>query len=243
MNIEKLISTTQPGLYESSGEYKEYYPYIFAGTCFAIRSHGRTYIVTAKHCSVNCELSPLDLLYAKHETSDEFFGYDQSSTINAPDSQKYADLIALRISEDESRIALKLPCLDLTNPYLCIDLSTEDINDVIIRGYPYINPNYSIDYDSGKIKYSGYRTNKMTHVRKGSLEHCTYIKMETPIHPELTSPNKKINANGMSGSPVYALDKNNNIRFAGTIIGYNDMTDEYLIVNSYIIKEFLHKSA
>ncbi len=48
----------------------------------------------------------------------------------------------------------------------------------------------------------------------------------------------------MSGSAVYGLDRHGNIRFGGTVIEFNEYTNEYMVIDSAVLAGVLgHENA
>jgi hypothetical protein len=58
------------------------------------------------------------------------------------------------------------------------------------------------------------------------------LKVKTPT-PEGMSPD------GMSGSAVYGVDHNGNAKLAGTVIEYNSITNEFLVIDSIVLSKML----
>ena len=63
------------------------------------------------------------------------------------------------------------------------------------------------------------------------------VKVKTPF-PEGFSPI------GMSGSALYGMDRNGNVRFSGTVIEFNEYTNEYMVIDASILSGVLgHENA
>ena len=63
------------------------------------------------------------------------------------------------------------------------------------------------------------------------------VKVKTPF-PEGFSPI------GMSGSALYGMDRNGNVRFGGAVIEFNEYTNEYMVIGAAILPGLLgHENA
>lgn len=63
------------------------------------------------------------------------------------------------------------------------------------------------------------------------------VKVKTPF-PEGFSPI------GMSGSALYGMDRNGNVRFGGTVTEFNEYTNEYMVIGAAILSGLLgHENA
>lgn len=58
------------------------------------------------------------------------------------------------------------------------------------------------------------------------------VKVKTPF-PEGFSPI------GMSGSALYGMDRSGNVRFGGTVIEFNEYTNEYMVIGAAILSGLL----
>lgn len=233
--IPTILESTKPVLYETGYEQ---WPYAYAGSCFPVRWKENLYIVSAFHCFENHQVNPENTLYPIPGNSNEFFGFccQLRAKLNEAKDLKHHDQILLQVSTDihnnEQRNLVK--AIDLSDTKSIISLSNKEIVDVWLRGFPLDNPNHEINYEEGKIRQQAYVTNGYTSSRKSLFDFCHMLKVKTPI-PDGMSPN------GMSGSPVYATDQRNKIYLAGTVIEYNIATDEFLIIDSSVIRELLNR--
>ena len=230
-----ILKSTQPLLYET--EYEDW-PYSYAGTCFPVRWKNDLYIVSALHCYENYAINPECTCYPIPINEREFFGFCR--TLKARDkiveNRKHSDQILLKVASDiHSEEQLNsVEALDLSDAQSIIFLLDQGIKDVWLQGYPFGNPSHRIDETT--IMKQAYVTNGLEYIKKSSFDHCYFLKVKTPT-PNGVSPN------GMSGSPVYALDQYDRIRLAGTIIEYNCYTNEFLVIGSFILRETFKKDA
>lgn len=233
MNVPKILESTKPLLYETG--YDDW-PYAYAGSCFPVRWKNQLYIVSAFHCFENHQVQPEATLYPIPMRQEDFFGYCcklRGKAHGAKDSKHY-DQILLQVSQSihsNSEID-SVNALDLSEPESIISLSCPDVVDVWLRGFLSENSNHSVDYESGIIKQQAYVTNGLLSSRKSLFAHCYMLKVKTPV-PAGVSPN------GMSGSAVYAVDKRGTVKFAGTVIEYNQFTAEFLVIDSVVLSGLL----
>jgi hypothetical protein len=235
MDIPKILESTKPVLYETG--YDEW-PYSYAGSCFPVRWGSNLYIASAFHCYDNHKVNPEDTLYPIPIESDNFFGFCCILRARANDANdlKHYDQILLQVSSEiNSDDQLKsVFAIDLSSAESIIDLSSKEVTDVWLRGYLSENPSHEISYDERKIKQQAFVTNGIVSSRKSSSDYCHMLKVKTPT-PGGYSPD------GMSGSPVYATDKQGNTRLAGVVIEFNIYTEEYLVIGSEVLRELLRR--
>ena len=235
MDIPKILDSTKPVLYETG--YEEW-PYSYAGSCYPVRWKSNLYIVSAFHCYENHQVKPEDTLYSIPIEQDNFFGFCCTLRAKVEDTNdlKHYDQILLQASpEIHSEEQLNsVDAMDLSNPDSIISLLDNGIKDVWLRGYLSENPLHEVNYDERKIKQQAYVTNGMVSARKSTFDHCQMLKVKAPT-PEGYLPD------GMSGSPVYAKDKNGKIKIAGTVIEFNMYTEEFMVIDSQIIRELLSR--
>lgn len=233
MAIEDLLNSTMPLLCETGDEE---WPYAFAGTCFPVKWKRNTYIISAGHCYKNHELNPTQTLYPIPEDKRTYFGF--SDLIHGTNQNtKCLDQIAIQISNKlhPSSQTNLINALDLSNINCIANTTNPETVDVLIRGYPFGNPLHKIDYELSNIKSQAYVTDSYISTRPSNFNECIYIKFDKP------KPNN-IDANGMSGSPIYSLDKIGNIKYSGMIIEFNALTGEYLAIGPNILYELLRQA-
>lgn len=102
------------------------------------------------------------------------------------------------------------------------------LSDVWLRGFVFDNPAHEVCYENSKIRQQAYVTNGMVSSRNSTFDNCHMVKVKTPI-PDGFSPR------GMSGSAVYGVDLHGNIRFGGTVIEFNEYTNEYMVIDSAVL--------
>ena len=235
MHIPKILESTKPVLYETG--YDEWL-YSYAGSCFPVRWKNNIYIVSAFHCYENHQVKPEDTLYPIPKKLDEYFGFCCTLRAKVDDTKdlKHYDQILLQVSpEIHSEDQLKsVDAIDLSAAESIIDLSDNEIADVWLRGYLSENPSHEINYNERKIKQQAFVTNGIVSSRKSTFDYCHMVKVKTPT-PDGYSPD------GMSGSPVYVTDNNGKIRFGGVVIEFNIYTEEYMVIDSRVIRELLGK--
>ena len=235
MDTPPILEATKPILYETG--YDEW-PYSYAGSCFPVRWGNKLYIVSAFHCFENHQLKPEDTLYPIPTDKNDFLGFcfTLRAKIEEAEDSKHYDQILLEVSTDiHSEEQLNsVGAIDLSNIGSIITPSDKEINDVWLRGYLSENPSHEISYDERKIKQQAYLTNGIVSARQSAFKFCQLLKVKTPT-PEGYSPD------GMSGSPVYATDQQGKIKFAGTIIEFDIYTEEYLVIDSSVIRELLSR--
>lgn len=237
-NVPKILKSTQPLLYETGFEE---WPYAYAGSCFPVRWKGSLYIVSAYHCYENHQIAPENTLYSTPSGQRSFFGFCNTlrGKVQGTSDQRHYDQIALEVScELHSNTDLdSVVALDLSTPNNSISLSDSSLIDVWLRGLVFDNPAHELCYENRKIRQQAYVTNGMVSSRKSTFDHCHMVKVKTPI-PEGFSPR------GMSGSAVYGVDRHGDIRFGGTVIEFNDYTNEYMVIDSAVLAGVLgHENA
>lgn len=237
-DVPKILKSTQPLLYETGFEE---WPYAYAGSCFPVRWKGSLYIVSAYHCYENHQIAPENTLYSTPSDQRSFFGFCNTlrGKVQGTSDQRHYDQIALEVScEIHSKTDLdSVVALDLSTPNNSISLSDSSLSDVWLRGFVFDNPAHEVCYENSKIRQQAYVTNGMVSSRKSTFDHCHMVKVKTPI-PEGFSPR------GMSGSAVYGVDRHGNIRFGGTVIEFNEYTNEYMVIDSAVLAGVLgHENA
>ncbi|MDX8399041.1 MAG: hypothetical protein R8K20_02185, partial [Gallionellaceae bacterium] len=224
----QILNSTKPILYKTG--YDEW-PYAYAGSCFPVRWQNKLYIVSAFHCFENHQVEPEATLYPIPIKQNHFYGYccTLRAKINEAKDLKHYDQILLQVSpniHNDSELA-SVHAFDLSDSQNLISLSSQGISDVWLRGFLLENPGHEVDYETCKIRQQAYVTNGFVSSRKALFDYCNMLKVKTTI-PDGMSPN------GMSGSAVYAKDSNGNVRFAGTVIEHNSLTDEFLVIDSIV---------
>lgn len=229
----KILDSTKPILYETG--YDEW-PYAYAGSCFPVRWKNKLYIVSAFHCFENHQIEPETTLYPIPIKQDHFFGFccKLRAKVNEEKDLKHYDQILLQVSGDihSNKEFNSVNAFDLSDPQKLISLSSQDLSDIWLRGFLLENPDHAVDYETYKIRQQAYVTNGFVSSRKSLYDYCHMLKVRTPV-PKGMSPN------GMSGSAVYAVDKNDSVRFAGTLIEHNSFTNEFLVIDSIVLSELL----
>jgi len=235
IEIPSILESTKPILYETG--YDEWM-YSYAGSCFPVRWGMNLYIVSAFHCYENHKVKPEDTLYPIPINQNEFFGYccTLRAKIDEANDLKHYDQILLQVSREVHGVEQISSVItnDLSDINSIICLSSREIKDVWLRGYLIENDLHEVDYAQKKIKQQAYVTNGLVSSRKSFFDFCHMLKVKTPV-PVGYAPN------GMSGSPVYATDQSGKTRLAGTVIEYNSYTDEFLVIDSSVIRELLRR--
>ena len=240
--LNKILNYTKPLLYDT--DYQGY-EYANAGSCFLLKWQEKLYIISAKHCFKNHKVKAKDIMYPI-PNSEYFLGINNQFDICS--QKEYADQLILEVKLDNlSKILFNsLDIIDLSYQNSIISFDDTRIKDVYLRGFPLNNDNHTFYHEKNnkKIIQQAYLTNSFIKTRKSPYEYCYFLKMKQPTYNYIEghdNENAK-QANGMSGSPVYAIDINNNIRFAGIIIEYHKATSEYLVINAHITQELLSKA-
>jgi len=232
-NIQEILQSTMPLLYDTGFQD---YPYAYAGSCFPVRWGEKLYIVSAYHCYKNHEVTPEHTLYPIPSNSTSFFGFRNKlrGKVNGANDENHFDQIALEVSSDihDKTARDSVKALDLRIPGNSISLSDPSLKEVWLRGFPFDNPAHEICYQHHNIQSQAYATNGLISSRKSLSDHCHMIKVKTPI-PNNRSPR------GMSGSAVYGLDQTGNFRFGGTVIAFNEYTNEYMVIDAAILSGVL----
>lgn len=235
MKTPNILDSTQPILYETG--YEEW-PYAYAGSCFPVRWKNYLYIVSAFHCFENHQVEPERTLYPIPTDTKLFFGFccKLRAKANEANSLKHYDQILLQVSyEIHSNEQLSsVIATDLSKSDSIISLSSIEVVDVWLRGFLFENPAHEVDYGKSKIRQQAYVTNGYVSSKKSLSDYCHMLKIKTPT-PEGISPN------GMSGSAVYGVDRNGNARLAGTVIEYNSLTNEFLVIDSIVLSKLLEE--
>lgn len=234
-DIPEILKSTQPLLYETGFEE---WPYAYAGSCFPVRWGSTLYIVSAFHCYENHQVVPEDTLYAIPSDQRNFFGFCNKlcGKVEETNDLKHYDQIALEVSTEIHQAAdlESVVALDLSKANSSISPSDASIRDIWLRGFAFDNSKHAICYEKCKIQQQAYVTNGMVASRKSIYKYCHMVKVRTPI-PDGFSPR------GMSGSAVYGRDRQGNVRFAGTVIEFNECTDEYLVIDPAVLRGVLGK--
>lgn len=235
LSTPEILNSTMPILYETG--YSDW-PYGLSGSCYPVRWKSTLYIISAFHCFKNFQIKPESLLYPFPRTRTSFLGFTEvlRAKLNQSNDDKHYDQVMLKVSEHELLEEIhEVNALDLSVESSVIDPISEDVKEVWLRGYPLENPGHGIDFELEKIRTQAFVTNGLIATRRSLYEHCYYLKVKTPF-PSGMGPN------GMSGSAVYIRDKGNNVRLAGTIIEYNDLTNEYLAIDAKILQGALRSA-
>ncbi|NTU49956.1 MAG: hypothetical protein HGA87_03550 [Desulfobulbaceae bacterium] len=229
----KILDSTKPILYETG--YEEW-PYAYAGSCFPVRWKNKLYIVSAFHCFENHQVEPEATLYPIPVKQDHFFGYCcmLRAKVNEAKDLKHYDQLLLQVSHDihSDKEIGSVNAFDLSDSQSLISLSSPDVLDVWLRGFLLENPGHEVDYEALKIRQQAYVTNGLVSSRNSLFNYCHMLKVKTPVPAGMS-------LNGMSGSAAYAVDKNGNVKFAGTVIEHNSFTDEFLVIDSLVLSELL----
>ena len=231
-----IINSTKPVLYDTG--YEEW-PYAYAGSCYPVRWGKNLYIISAHHCYKNHDVKPEKTLYPIPSSDPlQFYGFNFKLTAQLKniEDEKHEDQVILVVSSDlHTQDTLDLPnAIDLSDAGNIVSLSEPGIKDVWLRGYLLDNPSHKIDYENKKIKPQAYVTNGIISSRDSGSDFCHLLKVKTPF-PEGLSPN------GMSGSPVYAINQQGELGLSGTIIEFNIYTEEFLVIDSGILRELLKR--
>lgn len=233
VKIPSILNSTKPILYETG--YKEW-PYAYAGSCFPVRWKSNLYVVSAYHCFENHLVAPECTLYPVPTKPEDFFSFccNLRAKVNEANDLKHYDQILLQVSvEIHSNEQLNsVLALDLSKADSVVSLSSHEIIDVWLRGFLSENSEHEVDYEKRKIRQQAYVTNGYVSSRKSLSDYFHMLKVKTPT-PDGMSPN------GMSGSAVYGVDRSGNAKLAGTIIEYNSLTKEFLIIDSILLRKFL----
>lgn len=228
-----ILKSTQPLLYETGVDE---YPYAYAGSCFPVRWGQKLYIVSAYHCYENHQVAPESTVYSIPSDSSSFFGYCNTvrGKVQNANDQKHHDQIALEVSceiHDQATLG-SVEAIDLSKTENSISLSDPSLTDVWLRGFVFDNPAHGICYENKKIRQQAYVTNGFVSSKKSTYEYCYMLSVKTPT-PSGFSPV------GMSGSAVYGWDQNGNLRFGGTVIEFNEYTNEYMVIDAAILSGVL----
>jgi len=231
-----ITSSTKPVLYETG--YEEW-PYAYSGSCYPVRWGDNLYIISAHHCYTNHDVKPEKTLYPIPNSKPlQFYGFKFKLTAQANNvkDEKHKDQVILVVSKElHTQDIIELTeAIDLSDNKNIVSLSQPDIQDVWLRGYLLDNDSHKIDCENKKIKSQAYVTNGIISSRESSSDFCHLLKVKTPF-PENLSPN------GMSGSPVYAINKQGELGLSGTIIEFNSYTEEFLVIDSAVLREIIQR--
>lgn len=231
-----IIYSTQPILYDTG--YEEW-PYAYAGSCYPVRWKNNLYIISAHHCYKNHDVKPEKTLYPIPDSKPlQFYGFNFKLTakITTTKNDKHKDQVILVVSNElhTQNIIDLTEAIDLSEDINIVSLSEPKIKDVWLRGYLSNNPSHKIDYENKKLKPQAYITNGIVSSRESNSDFCHLLKVKTPF-PEDLSPD------GMSGSPVYAINKQGKLGLAGTVIEFNTLTNEFLVIDSAVLRELLRR--
>jgi hypothetical protein len=235
MNIDDLLNSTKPILYETGVEE---WPYALSGTCYPVKFRATLFVISAFHCYSNFGIEPEDTLYPRPDDPRGFFAFDTKFRAHSPQAKdnEHYDQVVLRVAKSHHSQAEidKVSALDLANPGNSRLPTSPRIKDFSIRGYPFDAPKHGINYDLKIISEQAYTTNGCLTVNKAPFDFCYLIRMLTPI-PNGMSPN------AMSGTPVYGITYDNKPVYCGTIIQYNGVTREYLAIGPEVLVNALKR--
>ncbi|WP_339843211.1 hypothetical protein [uncultured Halopseudomonas sp.] len=233
MSVPEILMSTQPVMYETG--YEDW-PYAYAGSCFPVKWRDKLYIVSAFHCFENFDVKPESTLYPIPGSNTEFFGFCRTlrAKNNKSDDLKHFDHVALEVCSKTHSIEQisAVNAVDLSNESSVLSLGSNKIREVWLRGYLRDCPDHQIDYEKAKITQQAYVTNGLVSTRESLSGNCSILKVKIPT-PEKYSPD------GMSGSAVYSEDIFGNILLSGMVIEFNIYTEEYIVIDSTLIRELL----
>lgn len=149
---------------------------------------------------------------------------------------RHYDQIVLQVSNELHPIqqTTAVKAIDISRDDNITKLSEPDtIHEVWLRGYPLQNPSHLVDSEKNKIKPQALIVNGFISSRKSPYAHCSYVRVQTSS-PFGWAPN------GMSGSAVYVTDELGKTRFAGTLIEFNEFTDEFLVIDPTPLQALLN---
>lgn len=235
MNIDNLLNSTKPIIYETG---EEQWPYALSGTCYPVKYNGTLFIVSAFHCYENCRIQPEDTLYPRPDDPRGFFAFDKKFRAHSPEAKddEHYDQVIMRVakSHHSQQEMDKVTALDLAIPINARLPTSSRIVDLRIRGYPLDAPKHGVNYGMKKISQQAYTTNGCLAVSKAPYDFCYLIQMITPIPNGMTP-------NGMSGTPVYGMTYENKPVYCGTIIKYRGATGEYLAIGPEVLVNALKR--
>jgi hypothetical protein len=192
------------------------------------------FIVTAEHCFSNLGINPEQSLYPRPSDPRGFFAFDLKTVAKSPKARdaEHSDQIILRVSVAHHPVeeTSKVRALDLAVPSNS-SLPTR-VKDIVLRGFPWGLEKHRIDYDAGVVRQQAFATNGLVTANQSPFDHCYYIKMMTPI-PDGMTPN------GMSGTPAYGVMVDGAPVYCGTVICFNTVTREYLIIGPEMLVNIL----
>lgn len=233
--IKDVIDATSPLLFLTD---EADFPYAYGGSCYPVKWKDQLYIVSAFHCYDNLSIKPENTLYPIPQTNVNFFGFTNifRAVCNNANDPKHSDQILLQVCKNnvsETQFNA-VAALDLSNENYACSLTDPSVTQVLLRGYLNQNDVHAIDYESCVIRSQAYFTYGLISAKKSISDYCTNIKIQSPT-PSGLPPT------GMSGSAVYVTRNNNQFSLAGTVIEYNTFTNEFLVIDSSVIVNFLRQ--
>jgi hypothetical protein len=237
INTPSIINSTKPVLYDT-GDVN--FPYAYAGTCYPVKWENNFYIISSAHCYENHSVKPEKTLYPiPHSSPLQFYGFNVKLTVDSNQFQgeKYKDQVILKVSNKlHTKDTIDLTkALDISKNSSIVSFSEINIEDIWIGGYLLSNDNsLDIDYDNKKMKSTLHISNRIISSRISSFAFCYYLKVPEDFLGETSYK-------GLSGSPVYIKSKENIVGLAGTIIEFNEYTNEFLVIDSIVLREYLER--
>lgn len=232
-SVERLMSISKPILHDTGIEETQY---AGVGTCFLAQYGDNAFLVTAKHVLNGYDAESL-AVFPNPQTpiSIPFNQFVQIENVDEHDSD-YADITVLRIDRERLDISpgSTVPTLNLSN-YDAKWRLHKDRGRIIFFGYP--AENRSFDYENYLAK-SDQRLIGGKYLGPSVSQHCHNVQLDYigPIS----------SLDGLSGSPVFVLERKNSGRdkphFCGMMIRGTASSKTAIFVDGEIIYKIIRRT-
>ncbi len=217
MRIKDFGIYSRPVLFERQCNE---YPYSLLGSCFGVEYKNKCLIITARHVLENFKEDDISIPYIFG--SDKFLPINYINYITYPDeiddTDKF-DVVIINIDKElldkdfNEKSFFKIKECSLDAPFF---------DKYVIFGFPKeIN---QIDYDKKKVKVQRIQL-EAYNIKESPYDYC--FSLETKVE------NKKY-LNGISGSPILGLKKNNH-GYDYCLIGMM-LREKYFVSSNWILK-------
>lgn len=186
------------------------YPYSLGGTCFLFLYENKPYIITAKHCLKNRDIASLTVLIDPWKQTGDIYPFSFTSPFhilpagvdeNADDD--YLDVIYYPV--DVREYTPETADFFYAFQRVFAEDFSLDKRKICVVGYP--NPVHEIDYDK-KVYDSSFASFSVTQIVKEDDFKYSVVLAENPLD----------DYNGFSGSPVYSVGDNGNVKIIGMVL-------------------------
>ena len=177
------------------------YPYSLGGTCFLFCYENFPYIISAKHCFCNRDISSLTVIIDPWQASDHHYPFSFTSPFRTlpckgqPEDSDSFDVIYYPVNLQE----FTPPVIPFFYPFSKVfedDFELSFGREIFVAGYP--DPAHDMDYEK-EIYSSALVTAQAINIIPNN-DHMFELKL---------APNSLSTYRGFSGSPVYSYNRKN----------------------------------